>query len=166
MANKKAKYIGTTLSKGEKIKGVFKKDWYADWVVAVMYVFFGSFVSVFGVFIKEVAESSFVNFIGSILLIWGIILVLYFLYLPVEFFFQEIVLTNKRFVYKRGIIWPTTQEHVLVKKGIVEFKRGVFGVLFGCATVKILGDGGAKVEVKRIKIEGARQLKDLLDKAL
>ncbi|MBE8182396.1 MAG: PH domain-containing protein [Candidatus Portiera sp.] len=143
MANIEAKYVKTTLSKGEKVKEIFQEHWIVKMAYWTLY-FAGVVILLMGPLFFYFGDPDGKVF-GWLYIAGGIMLGLFGVYLNVEFYFREIVLTNKRFVYKRGIIGRRTQEQLLVKTDTVEMNQGIVGRILGYATIKLTTTGGAKV---------------------
>lgn len=116
-------YIEQSLSKGEKIEGVFKLHWFA-WIPMVMWIILGSV---------------------TLGLTW---LVAIYEFLRLKFLEQGV--TNKRVVMKSGIIGRKTEEMKLRSIETVEIDQGIFGRIFGFGTVKITGRGISNVSFKGI----------------
>ena len=55
----------------------------------------------------------------------------------------EIAVTNRRVIYKRGLISRHTAEMNMDKVASVEVDQSIFGRLWGYGSVRILGTGGA-----------------------
>lgn len=65
----------------------------------------------------------------------------------VEFYFRGIVLTDKCFIYKTGIIGVNTQEQLLKQTDTVEIDQSVLGWIFDYATIKLTTTSSSKVSV-------------------
>lgn len=116
-------YIEDSLSSGEKVEAIFKLHWFS-YVPMVLWIILG--LVTFG-------------------LTW--ILAIYeFLKLKT----LEQGVTNKRVIYKKGIISRTTDEMKLSSIETVEIHQGIIGRIFGFGTVQVTGRGVSDVKFKRI----------------
>jgi len=116
-------YIEQSLSTGEKVEGLFKLHWFA-WIPMVIWIVLGFFT--FG-------------------LTW---LIAIYEYLRLKFLEQGI--TNKRVIFKKGIISRRTEEMKLASIETVEINQGIFGRIFGFGTVKVTGRGISDLMFKNI----------------
>jgi len=107
-------YIEQSLSEGEKIEGIFSLHWFS-WLPLVGWslLIFPTLGITFPIAIYE--------------------------FLRVRSIEQRF--TNKRVIYKKGIISRWTEEMKLGSIETVEIDQGVAGRLFGFGTVKITGRG-------------------------
>jgi uncharacterized membrane protein YdbT with pleckstrin-like domain len=128
-------YIEQSLSEGEKIEGLFQLHWFA-WLPLAGWLILG-FVT-FGI-------------------TWFIAIYEFLRVRSIEQGF-----TNKRVIYKKGIISRQTEEMKLASIETVEIDQSVLGRMFGFGTVKVTGRGISDVvfrgvddpmDVKR-RIEG------------
>lgn len=116
-------YIEESLSAGEKIEALFPLHWFAR---VPMYLWFVLAIPTLGL---------------------TLILALYE-YLKLKHLEQGV--TNKRVIFKRGIISRNTEEMKLQSIETVEIEQGIGGRLFGYGTVKITGRGLSDVTFKGI----------------
>jgi uncharacterized membrane protein YdbT with pleckstrin-like domain len=116
-------YIEESLSKDEKIETVFRLHWFA-WVPMWIWIVLG-FVT-FGI-------------------TW---LVAIYEYLRLRNIEQGV--TNKRVVYKTGIISRRTDEMKVTSIETVEIDQGVIGRLFDFGDVRVTGRGISDVVFRRI----------------
>jgi len=116
-------YIEQSLSTGEKVEGLFKLHWFA-WIPMVIWIVLG-----------------FVTF-G---LTW---LIAIYEYLRLKFLEQGV--TNKRVIFKKGIISRRTEEMKLASIETVEINQGILGRIFGFGTVKVTGRGISDLMFKNI----------------
>jgi uncharacterized membrane protein YdbT with pleckstrin-like domain len=116
-------YIEDSLSEGEHIVGLFKLHWFAR-LPMILWIVLG---------------------IPTLGLTW--ILALY------EFLRLRCIeqgVTNKRVIFKRGIISRQTEEMKLDSIETVEMEQSVSGRLFGFGTVKLVGRGSSDFRFKNI----------------
>ncbi len=116
-------YIEQSLSKDEKVEGLFKLHWFA-WVPVAIWFLLGLF---------------------TLGLTW---LIAIYQFLRIKFLEQGV--TNKRVIVKSGIISRKTEEMKLQSVETVEIDQGIFGRIFGFGTVKITGRGISNVLLKGI----------------
>lgn len=116
-------YIEQSLSKGEKVEGIFKLHWISK-VPMFIWIILG--LVTFG-------------------LTW--ILAIYE-FLRLKYLEQGV--TNKRVILKTGIIGRKTEEMKLKSIETVEIDQGIFGRIFGFGTIKITGRGSSDFLFKKI----------------
>ena len=107
-------YIEESLSDGEEIVDVFKFHW-TKWALVWLWVLLGVPTAGIGFFIA--------------------------LYLFLKYRGTEHGLTNKRVIFKTGIISRNTDEMKLDSIETVEIEQGVWGRILGFGTVEITGRG-------------------------
>ena len=73
------------------------------------------------------------------------------LYLFLYFYTDEMVITNKRVISKRGIISSRTEELKIGKIESVIFDQSVLGRIFRFSTIRLSGTGTMKVTFKWVK---------------
>ncbi len=118
-------YIDRSLSTNENLQHIFKFHWivrFAFWVLAIC-----------SVVISLALSSEF----G----IWTWIIAIFGIYGLVRLWFIEQGLTNKRVIYKEGIIARKTNEMQLTSIETVEIDQSVFGRILGYGSVKVTGRG-------------------------
>lgn len=67
---------------------------------------------------------------------------------------REIAITNRRLIYKRGVIARKTEELNLRRVEEINLKQGVFGRIFGYGRLQIHGTGAGVVEIPIIARPG------------
>ena len=118
-------YIKQSLSTDETIQHIFKFHWvvrFACWLFAIMCVIISAVMSI-------------------AMGVWALVVAIFGIYVLVSMRFVEQGLTNKRAIYKEGIIGRKTNEIKLTSIETVEVDQGVFGRIFGYGSVKITGRG-------------------------
>ena len=118
------KYIDKSLSTAEQVKGKFKLHWM---VTTVPYLIVGA-----------LALPTFGLTLPILLYRW------------LDDRTTEHGVTNKRVIYKRGIISRTTQEIQLVAIETIEISQGILGRIFGYGTLAVTGRGNSAVVFKGI----------------
>ncbi len=116
-------YVEESLSAGEKVEALFKLHWFA-WVPMWLWVVLG--LPTFGI-------------------TW---LVAIYEFLRLRNIEQGV--TNKRVIFKKGIVSRRTDEMKLGSIETVEIDQGVFGRVFGFGDVRITGRGISDVVFKAI----------------
>lgn len=116
-------YIDESLSSGEQIEQLFKLHWFS-WVPFFMWLVLG--VVTFGV-------------------TW---LIAIYEFLRLKTLEQGV--TNKRVIFKTGIISRKTDEMKISSIETVEIHQGIWGRIFGFGTVKVTGRGISDVIFKKI----------------
>lgn len=116
-------YIDESLSSGEQIEALFKLHWFS-WVPFFIWLVLG--VVTFGV-------------------TW---LIAIYEFLRLKTLEQGV--TNKRVIFKTGIISRKTDEMKISSIETVEIHQGIWGRIFGFGTVKVTGRGISDVIFKKI----------------
>ena len=116
-------YIEESLSQDEQVVALFKPHWFA-YLPMILWLLLG---------------------LVSFGLTWLIAL---YEYLKLRFLEQGV--TNKRVIYKRGIVSRKTEEMKLGSIETVEISQGVIGRLFGCGEIKVTGKGLSAVVFRGI----------------
>ena len=136
-------YIEKSLSAGEKVEGLFKLHAFA-WLPTIIWVVLGCAVLAFT---WQLAQHPLIRMIGFA---FGGLAVLFALYEMLQLKFIEQGVTNKRVIFKRGIIGRHTEEMKLTSVETVEIRQGVLGRIFNFGTVKVTGRGISDVVFKGI----------------
>ena len=129
-------YVMRTLSKDEEIREDLRLHW-INYIFPGICFTFGCLVLLFG-FETE----------GSFIL--GIIVCAFSIWRFVELSFIEMVVTNKRVVFKKGIIATHTEELKNAKIESVEIRQGIFDRIFGCGSLCFSGTGTSKVKFESV----------------
>src|SRR3972149_3981381 len=116
-------YIEESLSQDEKVRALFGPHWFA-YLPMILWLLLG---------------------LVSFGLTWLIAL---YEYLKLRFLEQGV--TNKRVIYKRGIVSRKTEEMKLGSIETVEISQGVIGRPFGWGEVKVTGKGLSAVVFRGI----------------
>ncbi|VXC83198.1 PH domain-containing protein [Pseudomonas sp. 9Ag] len=114
-------YIEQSLSRGEAVKEIFKHHWI---VKAVLMLHFTFALLTAGIWLIPAV------------LVW------------LSWKFTEQGVTNKRVIYKHGIISRKTDEMRLNAIESIVIKQGIIGRIFGFGTVVITGRGAGDVVIK------------------
>ncbi len=116
-------YITESLSNGEKVEALFKLHWSAR-IPMVFWMILG--IPTFGL----------------------TMLIALYEFLRLKYIEQGV--TNKRVIFKTGIISRKTEEMTLKSIETVEIDQGVFGRIFGFGDVRVTGRGISDVVFKGI----------------
>lgn len=114
-------YIEDSLSSGEKIEALFKLHWFARVPMALW-------------IILSIPTLGLTLFIA--------------LYEFLKLKYTEQGVTNKRVIFKTGILSRTTSEMTLKSIETVEINQGIFGRLFNFGDIKVTGRGLSDVLFK------------------
>ena len=66
------------------------------------------------------------------------------------YFVNELAMTNKRVISKKGFIRRDTSELKLVKLETIEIKQSIFGRIFGFGKIICIGTGGSETSIDNI----------------
>ena len=127
-------YIERSLSTGEKVEGLFRLHPFA-WLPTIIWIVLGCAALVLT---ARLIEPPLIRLVGFGL---GGLAVLFALYEMLRLRFIEQGVTNKRVIFKRGIIGRHTEEMKLTSVETVEIRQGILGRIFNFGTVKVTGRG-------------------------
>ena len=131
-------YVKGTLSQGEEIKEKVKLHWYN-----YLRSFFLGLILLF-ILIVYIAVP-----IKEVIYVFLFVLVC-LLYDILTLYTMEMVVTNKRVVYRKGIISIKTEELKTEKIEAIEIKQTILGRILGYGNICFAGLGVSKVEFKGI----------------
>ena len=135
----KTSYVKGTLSENEEIKEIVKLHW----------------LNYSGTFLLGLITllSVMMCFMGGRILD-NLMIVLLFIILTIyrflTFWLTEMVITNKRIIYKRGIFSIKTKELENAKVESVLLEQSVLGRIFGYGSICFSGTGASKVKFEKI----------------
>ena len=66
------------------------------------------------------------------------------------YFVNELAMTNKRVISKKGFIRRDTSELKLSKLETIEIKQSIFGRIFGFGKIICIGTGGSETSIDNI----------------
>lgn len=112
-------YIESSLSKGEEIYRVFKHHWIVRFYLMI-------------------------HIILSLTIIWIPVAIYYWL----SWKFMEQGVTNKRVIYKHGIISRKTDEMRLAAIESIVITQGIWGRILGFGTLTVSGRGAGDVPIR------------------
>lgn len=105
--------------------------------------------------ITSVAEIHWMAYVAPwILIIFGFFLIfpiLIGILMILSFWKTEMVCTNKRVIYKTGIIAVKTQELRNAKVESISIQQSLFGRMFGYADIVFCGSGNTNIKYKYVK---------------
>lgn len=112
------------------------------WILYGNAIIFGIFTLVAMVFAMTRSEDQrSLALIGTVIL--AVITVLFYTRAWFRQWITEIVVTDKRIIYKRGFISRTTQEMNITKVETVDVVQGIWGRILGYGTVGVIGTGAS-----------------------
>lgn len=117
-------YINDSLSAGEEVVKVFKLHW-SNWL---------------GFWLLVIIVGPITLGIAWIYAIW--------LFFSLKG--REYGVTNRRVIWKEGIISRTTEETKLDSVETVEIRQGIWARIFGAGSVKVTGKGGSPMMFKNV----------------
>jgi len=134
-------YIDESLSSGEQVEALFKLHWFAR-VPMVLWMILG---------IPTLGLTLFIA-----------------LYEFLRLKYTEQGVTNKRVIFKTGIIRRKTSEMTLKSIETVEIEQGIFGRLFGFGDIKVTGRGISDVIFKGLAdpMSAKRQIESISNPVL
>jgi uncharacterized membrane protein YdbT with pleckstrin-like domain len=126
-------YVENTLANGEEVVHQAKLHWItffwpiAFFVLAIVFHSMREFVILLVVFGFVAGIIKYLNFIGS-----------------------EFVITNKRVVFKTGVVKRTSTDLLLAKVEGINVDQGILGRILGYGTIVVSGTGGTRDGFKGI----------------
>lgn len=116
-------YIQDSLSDNEKIEAEFEYHWFI-WVPIVLWFVAG--IASFGILLPVA--------------IYKLLVVKY----------TEMGLTNKRVIFKTGIVSRNTQEMKLTSIETVDLRQGIWGRMFGFGDINVTGRGISDLNLRSV----------------
>ena len=135
-------YVSRTLSKDEEIKEKFELHW-----INYVYPVFLAIMLLLATIVVLATSDSQNN---SESLVTFVVLWLIILYYFLQLWSIEMIVTNKRVVYKKGIIATDTEELKNAKIESVEIKQGILDRILGTGSIHFSGTGTSKVKFNSI----------------
>ncbi len=129
-------YLEKTLSEGEEIKVRAHLHW-INYAGTVIFTFCALF-TLLCYYVGEEATDRFFLYLTEFFIVTMIVSILRILT-------TELVITNKRVVFKYGIISVQTDELLISKIESVELDQSVIGRVFNFGNINFSGTGSAKV---------------------
>ena len=148
-------YVQKTLSKDEEIKLIVRPHW-CNYLFSFCVIFLGV-VSVLGYFANNPETDNALK-MGVFFLVWGG-------YLFLRIYFMEMVATNKRVIYRKGLITRFTREIRNSKVESIEVKQGLLGLILGYGTIVFSGTGSSSMCFYFVKkpMEVRMQLENIIN---
>ncbi len=135
-------YVKKTLSKDEIIKKNVKLHW-INYLAPLICLIFLSLLTVIA--IGEAIETGFFGPMIFWFVPWPVVF-----YNFISLFFVEMVITNKRVVYKSGIIATYTEELKNAKIESVEIRQGILDRLLDTGDIHFSGTGTSQIRFKGV----------------
>ena len=130
-------YITRNLSANEEVKKIIKLHW-INYIVTGVFTFIALFLLLVLLFNGHLWQNIIYITLVSFFILWT-------LYNFLKLYTTERVITNKRVIYKTGIISIRTEELKNNKIESVEIKQTILGRLLDYGTIEISGTGTSKV---------------------
>lgn len=130
-------YVTRNLSKDEEVKKIIKLHWINYIVTAVLTIF------AFFLILLLLVDGGLKENVVYIALV--LFFVLWTLYNFLKLYTTERVITNKRVIYKTGIISVRTEELKNSKIESIEIKQTILGRILDYGTIAFSGTGTSKV---------------------
>lgn len=130
-------YVTRNLSKDEEVKKIIKLHWINYIVTGVLTVF-----ALFLLLLLLVDGGLKENIVYIVLVLF---FVLWTLYSFLKLYTTERIITNKRVIYKTGIISVKTEELKNSKVESIEIKQTILGRILDYGTIEFSGTGTSKV---------------------
>jgi len=142
-------YLANSLSRGEKIEHEFEQHWIL-WMQVYAVMVFSFLAAVLTYWLgKEFGIQSHVYKITTLIVFVVGLLVAYILHVILNA--RDHGVTNKRVVFKEGLISLTTEEINLEALETVEIKQSIMGRILGYGNVEITGRGSSVTVFKALK---------------
>lgn len=130
-------YITRNLSANEEVKKIIKLHW-INYIVTGVFTFIAFFLLLVLLFNGHLWQNIIYITLVSFFILWT-------LYNFLKLYTTERVITNKRVIYKTGIISIRTEELKNNKIESVEIKQTILGRLLDYGTIEFSGTGTSKV---------------------
>ncbi len=156
-------YIEDSLSRDENIECIFKMHWTFQWLKPFSFSIFFSLPFLIVSIVCVINAPLLLT--GLFLLLIGLIVILAtFLYVWFYYKKMEIGVTNKRVIYKKGIVARNTQEVNLDAIETIEIRQGVIARIFNSGLVRITGRGGSDLTLQGVDnpMDVKRKIESLL----
>lgn len=156
-------YVNGTMTKDEEIKVEAKYHWVRWlWFYFVFATLGVASLIAFSVAVISYLEKQMDIFVS--LLVMACILGVYPFILYLSLHLTEMVCTNKRVVYKTGIISIKTEEIKVERIESIQIKQTFWGRLLGYGNILFSGTGSAKVEF--YDVDNPLQIKARIEEAV
>jgi uncharacterized membrane protein YdbT with pleckstrin-like domain len=138
-------YIQESLSEGEEVRALFKLHWSARipmiaWMILTIVSLGATLFIVLMGWLNWIILAIPVLAITLLLALWD--------WLKLRS--MELGVTNKRVIFKRGIVSRTSEEMRIASIETVEIIQGVMGRIFGYGDVKVTGRGLSDLVFRKI----------------
>ena len=137
-------YIHSVLQPGEVVRDVVSLHWvgYVPGIAALL---------VSAIVYLMVPNTGIMYTIGRGLALLLLLVALYLLFRAWwERFTTEYAVTDRRVIYKRGLVWRSTMEMNMDKVSSVDVRQSILGRLLNYGTVEVYAIGGTSEEIKNV----------------
>ncbi|MBP5399159.1 MAG: PH domain-containing protein [Alphaproteobacteria bacterium] len=156
-------YVEGSMAKDEVMQVRAKFHWLVWLKFYVSLLFWGIVVLLCGYTgIKMYFEDN--GFLSSVFLLIALLALIYILWVFLKLKFTEMACTNKRIIYKTGVISLKTAEIKVDKIESIQIEQTFWGRIFGCGNIIFSGTGTAKV--KFYDVSNPWQIKTRIEESL
>jgi uncharacterized membrane protein YdbT with pleckstrin-like domain len=132
-------YVQSVLQPGEKVLLLGRLHWIAYWPAILSFVLGTVLVAwLWGAGYGDVV-------IAIAAIVFGALSLYFFVTAWFERWITEIAVTDRRIIYKRGLIYRHTEEMNMGMVSSVDVDQSILGRLLDYGTVHVIGTGGASV---------------------
>ncbi len=135
-------YVKSVLQPGEEIVMRGRLHWIAYWQ-AIIYLVLGSALVWWEYKFLQTHRYGD-TIIGTTAIIFGVLFLYSFLRAWFKRWITEIAVTNRRIIYKTGLVYRHTEEMNMDKVASVDVDQSILGRMLDYGTVHIIGTGGAQ----------------------
>ncbi len=156
-------YVNGTMTKDEQIKVEAKYHW-------IRWLWFYFIFATLGIAAMAAFSVAFTSYLEKqmdlaiALVIMGCLLGIYPFVLYLSLHLTEMICTNKRVVYKTGIISMKTEEIKIERIESIQIKQTFWGRVLGYGNILFSGTGSAKVEFH--DVDNPLQMKARIEEAV
>ncbi len=137
-------YASSQLNPGEEIVHAGQLHWITFFNVVPLILLITVLLAVFGSAVGIILPGA-LCLVVMIALIWDWI----------RLRTTEMVITNRRVIYKTGLIVRNTHEQLLGKIENIKLQQGLIGRVLGYGTLELIGTGGSPVSLRLVdNVEG------------
>jgi uncharacterized membrane protein YdbT with pleckstrin-like domain len=130
-------YVQTVLQPGEKIIRLGRLHWIVYWPAILLFAF--GILVVAWLWSAGFGEVT----ISTAIIVFGVLFVYFFVRAWFERWITEIAVTDRRIIYKRGLIYRHTEEMNMSMVSSVDVNQSILGRVLDYGNVHVVGTGGA-----------------------